>query len=161
MKTRSTWEAIRQNIISVAVLAASTACTVALVVHLDSAPRVHIHGTNVHSSSLPTFGREVQKVVSPTGNYVALFYSSDGAGVVPVGATVMLQSLRPSVMVSSPVAIASSALESLPFQGISQISWTGQDTLQIQSYDDLTVSNSNWHGIHIRVKSLNAAQEMP
>ncbi len=73
----------------------------------------------------------------------------------------MLQSLRPSVMVSSPVAVASSALESLPFQGISEVRWIGRHTLQIQSYDEMNGLSTNWRGIHIRVKRLNAGQGMP
>ena len=73
----------------------------------------------------------------------------------------MLQSLRPSGTVSSPVVVASAPLESLPFQGISGVDWKGQDTLEIESYNALSVLQPNWHGIHIRVKYRDAGQEAP
>lgn len=136
---------IRQNIVPVAVLSASTAVVLALAVRLVSAPPMHVpvHRTSVRPSFPPAPGREVERTVSPAGDFAAFLYSSDGAGIVPTGATVMLQSLRPAEKASSPVAVAFSSLEVLPFQGISGVRWVGRGTLEIESYNDLSVLQPN------------------
>ncbi len=153
----------RQNLIPVSVLSASTIVIVALVVRLASAPHVHVHahGMNMRPSFPPAPGREMERIVSPAEDCVALLYTSDGMGVVPVGATVMLQSLRPAGTVSVPVVVASASLESVPFQGICGVRWVGRGVLEIESYNSLSVLLPNWHGIHVRVKYRDAAQEMP
>ncbi len=154
---------IRQNITPVAVFSASIVVIVALVVHLISAPPVHVpvHRANARPSFPPAPGREMERIVSPAGDFVALQYSSDGAGIVPTGGTVMLQSLRSSGEASRPIAVASTSWESGSFQGISGVRWVERGILEIESYNDLSVLQPNWRGIRIRVKFRDAGQEAP
>lgn len=154
---------IRQNVLPFAVFCASAAAIAASVARLVSAPPLPppAHMTAARPSFPPAPGRQLERSVSAAGDCVALLYTSDGVGVVPVGATVMLQSLRPAGTVSRPIVVASSSLECGPFRGICGVSWRGPGVLEIESYDPVSVSQPESRGVHLRVKLRDAGQEAP